>query len=104
MSTHTAEHDEQTLTPQVCTDVDTETVKYGYKDPSLDLLRRSYFHIWRKRRRALEIREGRKKRGARGGDSLRRKWRGERERTWREERERMTRNMNGRLPPPLLRR
>jgi hypothetical protein len=25
-----------------------ETVKYGYKDPSLDLLRRSYFHLWDK--------------------------------------------------------
>ena len=27
-------------TPQECEDVDEETVKYGYKDPSLDLLRR----------------------------------------------------------------
>ena len=31
-------HDQQT--PQECADVDEETVKYGYKDPSLDLLRR----------------------------------------------------------------
>jgi hypothetical protein len=30
------EHDEQT--PKVCADVDEETVKYGYKDPSLDLM------------------------------------------------------------------
>jgi hypothetical protein len=39
-------HDQQTS--QECADVDEETVKYGYKDPSLDLLRRSYFHIWDK--------------------------------------------------------
>ena len=31
------EHYEQTA--KVCADVDEETVKYGYKDPSLDLLR-----------------------------------------------------------------
>jgi hypothetical protein len=35
-------------TPQECQDVDAETVKYGYKDPSLDLLRRSYLHLWDK--------------------------------------------------------
>jgi hypothetical protein len=40
------EHDEQT--PKVCNDVDEETVKYGYKDPSLDLLQQSYFHLWDK--------------------------------------------------------
>ena len=28
------------------THVEEETVKYGYKDPSLDLLHHSYFHIW----------------------------------------------------------
>jgi len=39
-------HDQQT--PQECADVDEETVKYGYKDPSLDLLRRSYLHLWDK--------------------------------------------------------
>ena len=32
----------------MCADVDEETVKYGYKDPSLDLLRRSYLHLWDK--------------------------------------------------------
>jgi len=39
-------HDQQT--PQECADVDEETVKYGYKDPSLDLLRQSYLHLWDK--------------------------------------------------------
>jgi hypothetical protein len=46
--TETVEHDEQTLLLDDCTHVEEETVKYGYKDPSLDLLRRSYFHIWGK--------------------------------------------------------
>jgi hypothetical protein len=41
--------------------------------------------------------------GETGARGVRRKWRGEREWAWREERERMTRNMNGRLPPPLPR-
>ena len=44
----TVEHDEQTLLLDNYTHVEEETVKYGYKDPSLDLLRRSYFHIWSK--------------------------------------------------------
>ena len=46
--TETVEHDEQTLILDDCTHVEEETVKYGYKDPSIDLLRRSYFHIWGK--------------------------------------------------------
>ena len=44
----TVQHDEQTLLLDDCPHVQEETVKYGYKDPSLDLLRRSYFHIWGK--------------------------------------------------------
>jgi hypothetical protein len=43
--TETVEHDEQTLLLDDCTHVQEETVKYGYKDPSLDLLRCSYFDI-----------------------------------------------------------
>jgi hypothetical protein len=46
--TETVKDDEQTLLLDDCTHVEEETVKYGYKDPSLDLLRRSYFHIWGK--------------------------------------------------------
>ncbi len=42
----TVEHDEQTLLLDDYAHVEEETVKYGYKDPSLDLLRHSYFHIW----------------------------------------------------------
>ena len=42
------EYDEETLVLDDCTHVEEVTVKYGYKDPSLDLLRRSYFHIWGK--------------------------------------------------------
>ena len=44
--TQAAEHDEQTLILDACTNVEEGTVKYGYKDPSLDLPHRSYFHIW----------------------------------------------------------
>ncbi len=47
--TETVEHDDQTLLLDDCTHVEEETVKYGYIDPSLDLLRRSYFHIWGKK-------------------------------------------------------
>ncbi len=43
--TETVDHDEQTWLLDDCTHVEEETVKYGYKDPSLDLLRRSYFHF-----------------------------------------------------------
>ena len=43
--TQAVDHDEQTLLFDDCTHVEEETVKCGYKDPSLDLLRRSYFHI-----------------------------------------------------------
>ena len=46
--TETVDHDEQTLLLDDCAHVEEETVKYGYKDPSIDLLRRSYFHIWGK--------------------------------------------------------
>ena len=46
--TQTLEHDEKTLIRDDWTHVEEETVKYGYKDPSLDLLRRSYFHVWGK--------------------------------------------------------
>ena len=46
--TQTVEHDEQTLLLDDCTHVEEETVKYGYKDPFLDLVRHSYFHIWGK--------------------------------------------------------
>ena len=51
--TQAAEHDEQTLILDVCTNVEEETVKYGYKDPSLDLLHHSYFHIWGKNRQQI---------------------------------------------------
>ena len=44
--TQTVEHDDQTLLLDDCTHVEEETVKYGYKDPSQDLLHHSYFHIW----------------------------------------------------------
>ena len=37
-----------TLLLDDCAHAEAETVKYGYKDPSIDLLRRSYFHIWGK--------------------------------------------------------
>ncbi len=43
------EHDEQTLLLDDYPHVEEEPVKYGYKDPSLDLLHRSYFHIWGKK-------------------------------------------------------
>jgi hypothetical protein len=46
--TETVEHDEQTLLLDDYAHVEEETVKYGYKDPSQDLLRHSYFHIWGK--------------------------------------------------------
>jgi hypothetical protein len=46
--TETVEHDDQTLLLDDCAHAEAETVKYGYKDPSIDLLRRAYFHIWGK--------------------------------------------------------
>ncbi len=46
--TETVEHDEQTLLLDDCAHAEAETVKYGYKVPSIDLLRRAYFHIWGK--------------------------------------------------------
>ncbi len=40
------DHDDQTWLVDDCAHAEAETVKYGYKDPSIDLLRHSYFHIW----------------------------------------------------------